>query len=568
MPNQIKDTELRALWSDFEQNAGDYDEKIKAAKKVLDRWSEYESKILTASLGLTDYANRAVDGDYLARFLEFGSLVFGSSKPGYANNYMVYRNKEGDYCNNKGQRITIGEAQTVFDDEVLPILINVVSSSSSEAYTTFEKNCAYAAKQFLRKTLLLASINKCFLDEISPQDWIDHYSILPVYAWDKLQNVSERIYGKKGEGDILTGKAILNTILNACGLRDGIQTKEDLLLTILKVGDFVWQTFVAGQEVINDLQDNSNLIYYGAPGTGKTYAVTQALKVLFPDETEKAKHCCTIQCHPEFTYGDFIEGIKPTGMTDQGSIRFGIVNGFFKDFCIKAKEAMKEFVPENLSTYYYFVVDEINRANLSALFGETLSLIEEDYRDACDGTIDNERETPLSHLIADLIRQAPEEEKAEYERLAYQYKEGRVFFGIPKNIKFIGTMNDVDKSIEAFDLALRRRFVWKRKDFNKSVLRFKLIEKGYTNDECEKYIASCNKLNEYISGNKDGGLNLGKSYEIGHTYFMTVSGNLEKAKEALFSDRLVPILREYLRGFYSEGEVDSKLEEARKRFGA
>ena len=78
-----------------------------------------------------------------------------------------------------------------------------------------------------------------------------------------------------------------------------------------------------------------------------------------------------LQFHPSFTYEDFIEGIKPKGVSKDGNIRFELVNGIFKNFCIKAKEYPKKD--------FYFVVDEINRANLSMVFGETLSLLEKDY---------------------------------------------------------------------------------------------------------------------------------------------------------------------------------------------
>ena len=140
-------------------------------------------------------------------------------------------------------------------------------------------------------------------------------------------------------------------------------------------------------------------------------------------------------------------------------------------------------------------------------------------------------------------------------------------------------MNDVDKSIDAFDLALRRRFKWERKDCNYEVIeeetRFKRKE-DFSN--IGQYIKACKTLNEYISGINDkneqvnDSLALGKSYEFGHSFFMKMSeiarrkiiteDNLKK----LFDNFLKPTLKEYLRAVFAENELDTKLDEALNRF--
>jgi len=295
-------------------------------------------------------------------------------------------------------------------------------------------------------------------------------------------------------------------------------------------------------------EDSPNVILFGPPGTGKTHTVKESLDFLCQGVRDRYEY---ITFHPSFTYEDFIEGIKPKGVSEDGNIRFELVNGIFKSFCIKAKAD-----PGN---DYYFVVDEINRANLSSVFGETLVCLEKDYRHV--GTsLENLYKTQYSTLIEDLIR----EDKSKIS-LAYHFHEGNAFFGVPKNLFFIGMMNDVDKSIDAFDLALRRRFKWIRKDCNYEVIENEVkFRNGEEFSNLHTYVKSCEKLNFYISKV----LGMGKSYEFGHSFFMKISGIANsksisgKNAEDLYNLHLRPTLKEYLRSQYAEVQLEDKLEEA------
>ena len=134
-------------------------------------------------------------------------------------------------------------------------------------------------------------------------------------------------------------------------------------------------------------------------------------------------------------------------------------------------------------------------------------------------------------------------------------------------------MNDVDKSIDAFDLALRRRFKWIRMDCDydviKNVARFKERDE-FTN--IDQYEECCRSLNEYISGTEGQGLGLGKSYEFGHSFFLKISAIAKKKKissanlKTLFALHLHPSLKEYLRSVFEEGELDEKLKTALDKF--
>ena len=305
----------------------------------------------------------------------------------------------------------------------------------------------------------------------------------------------------------------------------------------------------------NDLK---NIIYYGAPGTGKTKFVKDCLDILDPNRARTE----WIQFHSGFEYEDFIDGIKPIDIQN-GNLKLDLTNGIFKEFCLKAAQ--------NTDENFFFIVDEINRADIAAVFGETLSLLEENYRGESIKT--------------------------------KNYTLSKQEFSIPSNIYFIGMMNDVDKSIDCFDLALRRRFAWVLMECNYDVVE---------NATDEAYKTKCESLNNYITSDlkylveyedetrvkiksvqsyndaenrdkdynklfsnasnqekdkkryeKTSGLNLGRAYEIGHSYFLKKETTDEKE---IWARHIEPILREYIRTQFGDGEVEKKLKMAKKIF--
>lgn len=397
---------------------------------------------------------------------------------------------------------------------------------------------------------------------------------------------------------------------------------EDKLDLSAQIGVYktIWDIYYSKYDFSLD-ENTPNIIFYGSPGTGKTYTVNKYISQKSGNAKDKIVN---VQCHPGFGYEEFIEGIKPLGITDSGAVKLGIVNGLFKDLCIEARKDM--------SSDYYFVADEINRANLSSMFGETLSKLEADYRD--DPNDPEKRQvtkTPLSTTIetyinenilnknaataADLIEQINNIRKMAYEcdvtydynnkpytcsiydlviednkQVKVPYENGsdtvygvisdklkvkavrNVTFGVPKNIRFIGMMNDVDKSIDSFDLALRRRFKWIKKRFDKSALIYSLSDKGVESGYIDEYVNACEKLNEYI--NKE--LGFGESYEFGHAYYMRIETSKDRSGdkviirpencEALFANYLEPVLTEYIRSFKEETTIDELVNKAKEVF--
>ena len=262
-----------------------------------------------------------------------------------------------------------------------------------------------------------------------------------------------------------------------------------------------------------------NQILFGPPGTGKTYnTVNMALDIVCPlagglkwetKSREEARRkyqemlpdgridnprIVFITFHQSMSYEDFIEGIKPEP-TEDGKITYEVKDGIFKKLCEKAKK--------DESQNYVMIIDEINRGNVANIFGELISLIEDDKRLGASEEL--HAELPYSHTI----------------------------FGVPKNVYIIGTMNTADRSVEALDSALRRRFTFKEM-MPKSEL---VPEENYVRNIFEI-------INQRIEVLKD------REHQIGHSYFMDVE-NEDDLKD-VFYDKIIPLLQEYFYGDYEK----------------
>lgn len=245
-----------------------------------------------------------------------------------------------------------------------------------------------------------------------------------------------------------------------------------------------------------------NAIYYGPPGTGKTYKLRNEL--LHKYEGEKKRHVFTT-FHQAFSYEDFVEGIKPVMGDTQGEVQYKIEPGVFLKICKDAKK--------DSSNQYAIFIDEINRGNVANIFGELITLIEPDKR------LGAKNEMTVT--------------------LPYSKKE----FGVPHNLDIIGTMNTADRSVEALDTALRRRF-----SFQEVLPEPELIEKVLG----EKSDFEGIKLNEVLKTiNYRIERLIDRDHTIGHAYFLKLKG-VEDFKAGLvdvFCDNLMPLLQEY---FYND----------------
>ena len=329
-----------------------------------------------------------------------------------------------------------------------------------------------------------------------------------------------------------------------CGLKNALKNEEKLKENIF-YDDRVKNMWSGGIDF-----ESKNIILYGALGTGKTFQTKQTIEARkIIEENHEYK---IVQFHPSYSYEDFMDGVKPIGI-ENGAMKFELRNGVFKQMCIDAFKNLKNSQEgkEELKKYY-FVADEINRAELSRVFGELLLCLEEDKRLRYEG----------KNLQGMLVKTAnsslwDNEKHAVY--IDEKTKEG--YFGVPENLYFIGTMNDIDKSIDSFDMALRRRFVWKRYSCNYDVIA-EHFDKS-SEDKLETYVEFCKDINEYITSDK--GLGLDDSYELGHSYFLKPKNLSKKEISKLWEGHISPLLKEYLRTQYSGKDIETRLKEMKTK---
>lgn len=307
------------------------------------------------------------------------------------------------------------------------------------------------------------------------------------------------------------------------------------------------------------INTNKQIILTGAPGTGKTWSVRK-----FVEEKCKEAQYKFVQFHPSYDYSDFVEGLRPVVIKGKEEPTFVCMDGVFKEFCRHiVEENNKE---KNEEKKYYFIVDEINRADLAKVFGELMFGLEESYRGK-----DNPIQTQYKNLVTYKIvtkndRDCSNSMYAQDDIGKAIPIENDVFedgFYIPENLFFIGTMNDIDRSVDSMDFALRRRFQWidiKANEIMESSLH-SILDKDNCNQDSEKYkrinalAERIIQMNNNISGS-DYKFGLSESYHIGPAYFKNLDissdENLKTSLRSIFDTNITSILKEYTRGRKSE----------------
>ncbi|WP_220453183.1 McrB family protein, partial [Staphylococcus xylosus] len=284
------------------------------------------------------------------------------------------------------------------------------------------------------------------------------------------------------------------------------------------------------KELTDKLLKSKNLILRGAPGTGKSYlakAIACNMIGTSNEDLESSEQFEFVQFHPNYDYTDFVEGIRPV-ISHDGTMGFDLKSGIFKMFCEQALETQSNNSSdktmekhENHVKYgdnhkkYIFVIDEINRGEISKIFGELFFSIDPSYRG-----------------IAGAV-------KTQYSNMESEKDK----FYIPENVYIIGTMNDIDRSVDTFDFAMRRRFRFVEIKANENLEMLESL--GDDKDEAINRMIS---LNDAISQVDE----LDRNYHIGAAYFLKLK---DISFEELWEDFLEPLLSDYVRGMFNEEEI-------------
>ncbi len=238
------------------------------------------------------------------------------------------------------------------------------------------------------------------------------------------------------------------------------------------------------------LLHKKNIILQGAPGVGKTFAARRLAWSIMGEKDENRIEF--VQFHQNYSYEDFVMGYKPV------EDRFERKDGVFYRFCQKAENQPGKA--------FFFIIDEINRGNMSKIFGELLMLIEKEYR----GT-----------------------------KIALTYSDFP--FSVPDNLYIIGMMNTADRSLAMIDYALRRRFSFFEMEPGFHSEGFMRYQSGLNNEKLNELIERVKELNQKIIADKS----LGKGFCIGHSYFCNQTVCTDEWLDIIVNYEILPMLSEY-----------------------
>ena len=275
---------------------------------------------------------------------------------------------------------------------------------------------------------------------------------------------------------------------------ESIEEVEKLYPTYTRE-DFLSEVYIPEDEydkLVGILSLKKNIILQGAPGVGKTFIAKRlAFSMMGIKDIERVM---MVQFHQSYSYEDFIMGFRPS------SVGFELKRGAFYNFCKKA-----EIDSEN---DYFFIIDEINRGNLSKIFGELFMLIENDKRGLS-----------LQLLYSDEV------------------------FSVPKNIYIIGMMNTADRSLAMLDYALRRRFAFFEIKPGFTTEGFREYRMDLGNERFDKLITCVEDLNNVIANDES----LGEGFCIGHSYFCNLMPETidDQVLSGIIEYELIPLLKEY-----------------------
>ena len=371
------------------------------------------------------------------------------------------------------------------------------------------KNDAHAAWQFAREM----KVGDVIFVKHGMYEIIGRGIVESDYIYDESQpgyydNVRKVKWTHKGKWQH-PGQAVLKTLTDITQYteyveklkalfeaEEGIEFEEkEVVYPPYTSEDFLKDVYMSEDDyttLVNLLTEKQNVILQGAPGVGKTFAARRlAYSIMGVQDAERVM---MVQFHQSYSYEDFIMGYRPT---ENGG--FILKNGPFYNFCKKAES--------DTENDYFFIIDEINRGNLSKIFGELFMLVEKDKRS----------KVKLQLLYSD--------EK----------------FSVPENIYIIGMMNTADRSLAMLDYALRRRFAFFDMKPGFETERFIEYRMSLNSPKFDKLISAIEMLNNAIASDDS----LGEGFKIGHSYFCNIKNIDNNRLSNIVEYELVPMLKEY-----------------------
>lgn len=495
---------------------------------------------------------------------------------------LLYEKSNG--ISSRGQSVLSNDNFQSFikSKEFLSSLQQFILTPDKDAFSKFEE--AWSAQGKSNNPVLVNRVAAACTLEVSTT--VDSGKFNQVFSWLTREGIIPA-YPAGDNQDWFSKNLYLQKILKKEFSDELQENKTDEFY----LSQFVWILY---ENLSNPFSLKKQIVKYGAPGTGKTYQARQQTSLLFDIWKEEfapnsslthGSQIELVQFHPSFSYEDFMEGLRPV-LDGNGAAQLTLQNGVFKEFCRNAgkweidvcglglNQSWESITIDELRPHreklsgdhwqyifeisdssklvsdavppFFFIIDEVNRAELSRVFGELMYCLE--YR-GVKGSIKTQYAN-LNNKHTGML----------------QTDQGYLFF-IPTNIYLIGTMNTIDRSVESFDFALRRRFRWEEVRPDTGLLRYHL------NLFCKTWVPLADNLERLNTQIAKEPL-LGHDYQIGHAYLMNLkyatSLTVAEVRERVWDDCIRPLLQEYLRGTGKEAELIGSQEQAgtfQKAFG-